>query len=301
MKNIKQDNDLYAYRRHVRARIKPNLMTGCVFYTPPSLGEKSTVRASPFSRGRTVRYGTAKHRSMTRGGVGGAKRPSKISRITPATQSHALSRKFSDFFPPRAAEKPAAPRARKWPDTAQHVERQPMTPANDNDQPIAADRVIEVRPRPGELNIILHRRFPRMGPAYGAQLDAAARKTFNADFSQWLGLDNRWHSTSEKYRQPRGKRRQPKATPNKPSRPARPELLDWQQDVGAPYSRWSYAVAEGAEFLAGLTVPATSGSRLMQFGAVEDAMIRAIDAKRVLAANDNVPSHRRNRPRQRAA
>jgi hypothetical protein len=61
MKNINQHNDLGAYRRHVRARIKPNFMTGCVFYTPPSLGEKSTVRTSPFSRGAPVRYGVPAH------------------------------------------------------------------------------------------------------------------------------------------------------------------------------------------------------------------------------------------------
>lgn len=177
-------------------------------------------------------------------------------------------------------------------------------PANDNDeQPIAADRVVETRPSPDELNRILHRRFPGMGPAHGWQLEAAARKTFNADLTQWLGLDNRWHSTAEKYRQPRGKRpTNPAGAPSRPANPAKPALLDFQQDVGAPYSRWSTVVADGAEFLAGRTVPATSGSRLVQFGAVEDALIRAIDAKRGLAANDNVaPSHRRNRPRQRAA
>ncbi|SDC02601.1 hypothetical protein SAMN05216337_100156 [Bradyrhizobium brasilense] len=177
-----------------------------------------------------------------------------------------------------------------------------MTPANDNDQPIAADRVIEVRPRPGELNTILHQRFAGYGPAHGKQLDEAARRTFNADFTQWLGLDGRWHPCGEHYRQPKGKRRTKQAgTPRKPAKPSRPVLLEHDHDVGAPWSRWSPAVAEGAEFLAGSTVPATSGSRLMQFGAVEDAMIRAIDAKRALAANDNVPSHRRNRPRQRAA
>jgi hypothetical protein len=181
-------------------------------------------------------------------------------------------------------------------------ERQPMQHANDNDQPIAADHVTEVRPRPGELDRILHRRFPGMGPAHGWQLDAAARATFNADMSKWFGLDGRWHSTAEQYRQSKGKRRTKQAaTPNKPGKPARPELLDWQQDVGAPYSRWSHAVAEGAEFLAGRTAPATSGIRLMQFGAVEDAMIRAIDAKRFLTqvANDNEPDIRRNRPRRR--
>ncbi|MGF6433471.1 hypothetical protein [Bradyrhizobium elkanii] len=181
-----------------------------------------------------------------------------------------------------------------------------MTTANDND-PISADRVIELRPRPGELNIILHRRFPGMGPAWGSQLDAAARKTFNADFTQWLGLDGRWHPCGEHYRQPKGKRRTKKAAapnqPNQPAVPTKPVLLERQQDVGAPWSRWSPAVAEGADFMAGSTVPATSGSRLIQFGAVEDAMIRAIDAKRLLAANDNKPmeGRRRNRPRRRAA
>ncbi|MET4804605.1 hypothetical protein [Bradyrhizobium sp. LB11.1] len=82
-----------------------------------------------------------------------------------------------------------------------------MHHANDNDQPIAADRIVEMRPRPDELNRILHRRFPGYGPAYGAQLDAAARATFNADMSQWLGLDGRWHPCGEYYRQPKGKRR----------------------------------------------------------------------------------------------
>ncbi|WP_244487192.1 hypothetical protein [Afipia sp. Root123D2] len=82
---------------------------------------------------------------------------------------------------------------------------------NDNDQ-LGADTVIELRPSPEELNRILHRRFPGMGPAYGAQLDEAARMTFNADHSKWLGLDGRWHSTAEKYRQSKGSRRQTKAT-----------------------------------------------------------------------------------------
>jgi hypothetical protein len=82
---------------------------------------------------------------------------------------------------------------------------------SDYDQ-LGADTVIEQRPSPEELNRILHRRFPGMGPAYGAQLDAAARATFNADLSKWLGLDGRWHSTAEKYRQGKGSRRQAKAT-----------------------------------------------------------------------------------------
>lgn len=179
--------------------------------------------------------------------------------------------------------------------------------ANDNDQPIAADRVMEIRPSPDELNRILHRRFVGYGPAYGAQLDAAARKTFNADMTQWLGLDGRWHSTSEKYRQSKGKRRQRNANDalahhldEAATQPARDGWM-FTEAVACRWREYEPAVAEGAEFLAGRTIPATSGSRLMQFGAVEDAMIRVIDAKRALAANDNVPSHRRNRPRQRAA
>jgi hypothetical protein len=177
--------------------------------------------------------------------------------------------------------------------------------ANDNDQPIAADRVIEVRPRPGEINRILHLRFPGMGPAYGAQLDAAARKTFNADMTKWRGLDGRWHPTGEQYRQPKGARRQPKAnaklTSHLDEATGRPVRDGWMftEAVACRWREYTPAVAPGAEFLAGRTVPATSGSRLMQFGAVEDAMIRAIDAKRAQAANDNVPSHRRNQPRRR--
>jgi len=80
------------------------------------------------------------------------------------------------------------------------------TQANDN-RPLSTDTVIEQRPSPEELNRILHRRFPGMGPAHGVQLDEAARKTFNADFSKWLGLDGRWHPCGEYYRQPRGSRR----------------------------------------------------------------------------------------------
>ncbi|MGY4332971.1 hypothetical protein ACVWWG_007388 [Bradyrhizobium sp. LB7.2] len=182
--------------------------------------------------------------------------------------------------------------------------------ANDNDHPIAADRVIETRPRPDELNIILHRRFPGVGPAWGWQLDAAARKTFNADMTQWFGLDGRWHPCGEHYRQPRGKRRQPKA--NVPSTAhlddaeaaTKPMRDGWifTEAVACRWREYAPAVAEDALDIVGKVVPATSGSRLMQFGAVEDAMIRAIDAKRALAANDNIaPSHRRNRPRRRAA
>lgn len=185
-----------------------------------------------------------------------------------------------------------------------------MTPANDNDQPISADRVIEVRPRPDELNRILHLRFPGYGPAYGAQLDAAARKTFNADLTKWFGLDGRWHPAGELYRQPKGKRRQPKANHTlahdlEEAKAATEPVRDGWMFTEAVACRWceyAPAVAEGALDIVGKVVPATSGSRLMQFGAVEDAMIRAIDAKRALAANDNVPvCHHRNRPRRRAA
>ncbi|MCK1317184.1 hypothetical protein [Bradyrhizobium sp. 23] len=183
-----------------------------------------------------------------------------------------------------------------------------MTPANDN-APIAADRVIETRPSPEELNRLLHRRFPGVGPAWGWQLDAAARATFNADMSQWLGLDGRWHSTATQYRQPRGKRRQPKGNAKSTShlddaeaatKPMRDGWL-FTESVASRWREYAPAVAEGALDIVGKVVPATSGSRLMQFGAVEDAMIRLIDAKRALTANDNAPSHRRNRPSQRAA
>lgn len=37
-----------------------------------------------------------------------------------------------------------------------------MHPANDN-TPLAADRVMEIRPSPQELNRLLHRRFHVMG------------------------------------------------------------------------------------------------------------------------------------------
>lgn len=144
-----------------------------------------------------------------------------------------------------------------------------------------------------------------MGPAFGKQLDEAARNTFNADMSKWLGLDNRWHSTAEQYRQPKGSRRLAK-----PGNPARPVLVEHDQDVGAPWSRWSTAVAEGAEFLAGRTVPAVGG-RLLQIGAEEDRLIAMLDAasdtwaevpykpkrgrpprKAPAAANDNTPVRR---------
>lgn len=186
-------------------------------------------------------------------------------------------------------------------------------PKHDNDngeQPVAADRVLEARPRPDELNRILHQRFPGMGPAHGRQLDEAAKATFNADFTKWLGLDGRWHSTEEKYRQPKGKRRQPKANAKLASHLAeaeagpKPVCDGWAftEDVACRWREYAPAIAEDALDIVGKVVPATSGSRLMQFGAVEDAMIRAIDAKRALAANDNEPiSHRRNRPRRRAA
>jgi hypothetical protein len=169
-----------------------------------------------------------------------------------------------------------------------------MTPANDNTQ-LSADSVIEQRPSPKELNRILHRRFPGMGPAYGAQLDAAARKTFSADFSKWLGLDGRWHSTAEKYRQSKGARRQVRA-----SKPAEPVLLYQDQDVGALYRVYAPTVAQGAEFLAGRTAPAVGG-RQIRFDAVEDAMIALIDAQRAspFAANNNEPAGRRRRSRRK--
>ncbi|MGY4313731.1 hypothetical protein [Bradyrhizobium sp. JR3.5] len=172
-----------------------------------------------------------------------------------------------------------------------------MHHANDN-QPLGADSVIELRPSPEELNRILHRRFPGMGPAHGRQLDEAARATFNADFSKWLGLDNRWHSTAEKYRQSRGSRRLAK-----PSKPARPVVVADEQDVGARYRRYAPTVAEGVEFLAGRTVPAVGG-RLLQIGDTEGAMIALIDGgadtwaevpykpkrgRPPKAANDNAP------------
>lgn len=170
-----------------------------------------------------------------------------------------------------------------------------MTPANDNNISPAADRVMEIRPSPQELNRLLHRRFSGMGPAYGAQLDEAARKTFNSDFSKWLGLDGRWHPCGEQYRQPKGSRRLVK-----PGQPARPALLYRDQDVGAPYHLYASAVAEGAEFLAGHTTPSVGG-RQMRFDAAEDAMIALIDAQRgpPIAANDNEPAGRRRRSRRK--
>jgi hypothetical protein len=166
--------------------------------------------------------------------------------------------------------------------------------ANDNDI-LASDSIIEIRPSPTELNTLLHRRFPGMGPAYGAQLDEAARKTFNVDHSKWLGLDGRWHSTAEKYRQPKGSRRLAK-----PSKQPRPVLLYRDQDVGAPYHRYASTVAEGAEFLAGHTTPSVGG-RQIRYDAVEDAIIALIDAQRsqLIPANDNEPVGRRRRLRRR--
>jgi hypothetical protein len=184
-----------------------------------------------------------------------------------------------------------------------------MKHANDNDQPIAADRVIEIRPSPDELNRILHRRFLGMGPAFGAQIDEAARATFSADMTKWLGLDGRWHSTGEQYRQPKGRRRQPKANPqltadlDEAEASTQPVRDGWMftETVACRWREYAPAVAQDALALVGKTVPAVGG-RLMQFGAVEDAVIRAIDAKRALAANDNVPGcHRRNRPRLKQA
>ncbi|MHC1949864.1 hypothetical protein IF803_36700 [Bradyrhizobium sp. UFLA06-06] len=144
-----------------------------------------------------------------------------------------------------------------------------MVPANDN-QPLGTDSVIELRPSPDELNRILHQRFPGYGPAYGRQLDEAARATFNADMSKWLGLDNRWHPCGEQYRQAKGSRRKPAP------KQTRPVVLADEQDVGARYRRYSPGVAEGAEFLVGRTVPAVGG-RLLQIGEVEDATIASID------------------------
>ncbi|MFK4507210.1 hypothetical protein [Bradyrhizobium daqingense] len=168
-----------------------------------------------------------------------------------------------------------------------------MKHANDNTP--AADRVIEVRPSPLELNRLLHRRFTGMGPAHGWQLDEAARKTFNADFSKWLGSDGRWHPCGVRYRQQKGSRRLVKTF-----KLARPALLYRDQDVGAPYHLYASTVAESAEFLGGKTTPAVGG-RQIRFGAVEDAMIALIDAQRgpPIAANDNEVSGRRRRSRRR--
>ncbi|WP_159012559.1 hypothetical protein [Bradyrhizobium sp. S69] len=182
-----------------------------------------------------------------------------------------------------------------------------MTPANDNDQPIAADRVIEVRPRPDELNRILHLRFPGMGPAYGAQLDAAARKTFNTDMTQWFGLDGRWHSTGEQYRQSKGKRRQQKANRapahdlDEAEATTEPVRDGWMftEAVACRWREYAPVVAEGAEFLAGRTTPSVGG-RQIRFDAVEDAMIALIDAQRAspVTANENEPAGRRRRSRR---
>ncbi|MHC4051381.1 hypothetical protein [Bradyrhizobium sp. 25ACV] len=159
----------------------------------------------------------------------------------------------------------------------------------------AADRVMEIRPSPQELNRLLHRRFTGIGPAHGWQLDEAARKTFNADFSKWLGSDGRWHACVERYRQQKGSRRLVK-----PSKPARPALLYRGQDVGATYHLYASTVAEGAEFLGGKTTPSVGG-RQIKFDAAEDAMIALIDAQRAptVAANDNEPAGRRRRSRRK--
>lgn len=175
---------------------------------------------------------------------------------------------------------------------------------------VAADCVTETRPSPTELNRILHRRFPGYGPAYGAQLDAAARKTFSPDMSKWLGLDGRWHPCGEHYRQPKGKRRTKQAvTPIGVTSQTNQPLRDgwyFSETVACRWREYAPGVAKDALEIVGRVMPATSGIRLVQFGAVEDMMIRRIDAKRALAAhdaaNDNVPgSHRRNRPRLRLA
>ncbi|PDT68571.1 hypothetical protein CO683_15290 [Bradyrhizobium ottawaense] len=164
-----------------------------------------------------------------------------------------------------------------------------------NNQQLGADAVIEMRPSPAELNRLLHRRFAGMGPAYGAQLDEAARKTYNSDFSKWLGLDGRWHLCGEQYRQPKGSRRLVKR-----SKLARPALLYRDQDVGAPYHLYETVLAEGAEFLGGKTTPSIGG-RQIRFDAVEDGMIALIDARRAppIAANDDEVSGRRRRSRRR--
>ncbi|MCP1915686.1 hypothetical protein J2R96_008166 [Bradyrhizobium elkanii] len=166
-----------------------------------------------------------------------------------------------------------------------------MHNANDN-QPLSTDSIIELRPSPEELNRILHRRFPGMGPAYGRQLDEAARATFNADMTQWLGLDNRWHSTAEKYRQAKGSRRQAKER-----KPVPPAVLSDEQDVGARYRRYAATVADGAEFLAGRSVPAVGG-RLLQIGEVEDALITLIDTVEDTWAEIPAERARRGRPRK---
>jgi len=207
-----------------------------------------------------------------------------------------------------------------------------MTHDNDN-QPLGTDTVIEQRPSPDELNRILHRRFPGMGPAYGAQLDEAARKTFNADLSKWLGLDGRWHSTAEKYRQSKGGRRQAKArrsdsnsrhlaVPATGRFPEHSRYVErgsqgedfrrhraaywvksmplWAPTTG-PVVRLEACCATGAGFMGQRVHGSASASRAGCYGvpgAVEDAMIALIDQGADTWAEIPAARLKRGRPRK---
>jgi hypothetical protein len=168
------------------------------------------------------------------------------------------------------------------------------TQANDN-RPLSTDTVIEQRPSPEELNRILHRRFPGMGPAHGVQLDEAARKTFNADFSKWLGLDGRWHPCGEYYRQPRGSRRLAKpGTTAASSEPVRDGWL-FTDTVACRWREYALATVDGALALVGKTVPAVRGRQLF-VNEAEDRMIALIDAVRETWAEIPAAPARRGRP-----
>ena len=168
--------------------------------------------------------------------------------------------------------------------------------ANDNspsaDTP-AWDSVMRIRPSPTELvDLLRHVAGVPIGPLRPEALDAFVPEVLRGN--EWRGRDGRWRPC-ESYEQPRGSRRAGTS-----SKPTRPVLLDRLQDVGAPWSRWSPAVADGAEFMAGRTVPALGG-RQIRFGAVEDAMIALIDAQRAPpgAAYENEPSAGRRRRSRR--
>jgi hypothetical protein len=154
----------------------------------------------------------------------------------------------------------------------------------------AWDSVTRIRPSPDELMALLHLRHEGPRPPTLAQLGAATPLVIKGE--RWCGRDGRWRDC-ETFEQPKGSRRL-----GKQSKSPRPVQVERQQDVGAPWSRWSPVVADGAEFMAGRTMPAVGG-RQIRFGAVEDAMIALLDASRMpVAANDNAPAPRRRRSRR---
>lgn len=202
-----------------------------------------------------------------------------------------------------------------------------MTHNNDN-QP-AWDSIARIRPSPSELMALLHLRHDGLRPPTRAQLDAAVRLVIRGE--RWCGRDGRWRPC-ETYEQPKGSRRAKPIAPNHarrlggivefpnlsvptvlyPSGPVTDRIAAATVamrvvtaracSVEGPVIRHPMG-APNCEWLGGTTHPSAGHNFIYRkYGAVEDAIIAAIDASRVpVAANDNAPTGRRRRSRRAVA